>query len=276
MNTYRSIGTLSIPLTFSLLIGISCSDTASPSGMQMGNVSGMEGTAGSNEGGIVFNGGRELPDSCAVGEELGLCAICGPLLEPLKPADDVNCPNIDCSVLTQYQAMNLDDGGRVCMQYQADPPLSSCRDLGLCYESPEEACTLDPTPIPLVTVYPGCGEFTGCEGAISPDGSEKPEGSECHSLGICGPEGKCSAPASCNGIHPPYVREFCPDENALDQCNKYIDLNGTENADDINCTIACATVGRCQTGWDSNGGCSRGGEIGCNTRRRQLICRCEL
>ena len=126
-----------------------------------------------------------------------------------------------------------------------------------------------------MTVYPGCGEVTGCEGMLSPDGSQKPDGAECHSLGVCGPDG-CTAPPSCSGIQPPYVKEFCQDPNAPEQCDKYIDLNGENNAEDIDCTIACATIGRCQTGWDSNGGCNRGNEIGCSTRRRQLICRCEL
>lgn len=259
-----------------LLNSPACSDAPSPSAISGNNpyVAGVEMAGG--ESTSIFRGGQDLPETCRVGEELGLCAICGPLLEPIKPADDGNCPYIDCSGLTQYQAMNTEDGGRVCMQYLADPPASSCRDIGVCYESPEEACTLNPTPIPLVTVYPGCGEFTGCEGEVSPDGSEKPEGAECHGLGICGVDRKCSAPPSCNGIHPAYVQNFCPDANAPDQCDKYVDLNGTENAGDINCTIACATIGGCQTGWESNGGCSKGQDIGCNTRRRQLICRCEL
>ena len=268
-----------VPIVHTLLLllctPLACSDPPNP----VSSTENTSNTAGTIEGGsestVVFEGGRDLPDTCRVGEELGLCAICGPLLEPIKPADDENCPYIDCSSLTQYQAMNTEDGGRVCMQYLADPPSSSCRDLGQCYETPEEACTLNPTPVPLVTVYPGCGEFTGCEGEISPDGSQKPEGAECHGLGMCGPEGRCSAPPSCNGVHPTYVQNFCPDSNAPDQCDKYIDLNGTDNADDVNCTIACATIGGCQTGWDSNGGCNKGGEIGCNTRRRQLICRCE-
>ncbi len=260
-----------------LLLCISaCSDQVAPSGTMEGNLAGTEMLVSGDEGGISFSGMNDVPESCVVGEELGLCAVCGPLLTPIMPTNDPNCPSIDCNALTQYQAMNIEDGGRVCMQYLADPPISSCKDLGACYESADDACILNPTPIPLVTVYPGCGEFTGCEGEVSPDGSKKPEGSECHSLGICGAEGKCSAPASCSGIQPPYVKEYCVDSNAPEQCDKYIDLNGIENTTDINCTIACATIGRCQTGWDSNGGCNRGGEIGCSTRRRQLICRCEL
>ena len=62
-----------------------------------------------------------LPESCTVGEELGLCAVCGPLLTPVMPANDPNCPPIDCSSLTQYQAMNVENDGRVCMQYRHDP-----------------------------------------------------------------------------------------------------------------------------------------------------------
>lgn len=258
------------------LFTFACSDTAGLNlGETAGELAGMS-IAGEEEGGINLGGRMPLPDNCTVGEELGLCAVCGPLLEPIMPTNDSNCPNIDCSPLTQYQAMNTEDGGRVCLQYLADPPVNSCRELGLCYEEASEACLLDPTPIPLITVYPGCGEFTGCNGAVSPDGSQKPEGSECHGLGSCTAEGRCSAPASCSGIHPPYVREFCPDTNAPEQCDKYVDLNGIDNATDINCNIACATIGGCQNGWDSNGGCNRGSAIGCNARRRQLVCRCQL
>lgn len=261
---------------FSFIGSNACTDQIGTVENNMGGTqAGTEMIESGNEGGINLGGASNLPDNCVVGEELGLCAVCGPLLTPIMPTNDPNCPPIDCSSLTQYQAMNIENGGRVCMQYIADPPSSSCKDLGACYESAEEACSINPTPIPLVTVYPGCGEFTGCEGDLSPDGSQKPEGAECHSLGSCGADG-CSAPASCSGIQPQYVKEFCPDSNAPEQCDKYIDINGVDNADDIDCTIACATIGRCQTGWDSNGGCNRGGEIGCSTRRRQLICRCEL
>ena len=48
----------------------------------------------------------------------------------------------------------------------------------------EESCTLDPTPVPLVTVYPGCGEFTGCEGELGPM-AIAPVGSTCRP-GECG------------------------------------------------------------------------------------------
>ena len=41
-------------------------------------------------------------------------------------------------------------------------------------------------------------------------------------------------------------KRVCQDPNAPEQCDKYIDLNGENNADDIDCTIACATIGRCQ------------------------------
>lgn len=255
-----------------------CSDTSGPGNM---NVAGTtmqvagEMSGGTGSGGIVFNGGTDIVTECSVvGENLGLCAVCGPLLSPIMPPNDENCPYLACETLTQFQSMNTDDGGRVCLQYVADQPVTSCKDLGACYETPEEDCILNPTPMPLLTVYPGCGEFTGCDGDISPDGSQKPEGAECHSLGVCGSDGRCSAPAACQGIQPEYVQEYCRDDSALDQCDKYIDLNGTQNADQINCTIACATAGQCTKAWRSNGGCSRGGEISCNERARQLICRC--
>ena len=262
--------------TLSFICVHACSDQAIPIGSTTGGgEAGSEVIVSGDEGGISLGGRNDLPETCVVGENLGLCAVCGQLLTPIMPINDGNCPPIDCSSLTQYQSMNIENGGRVCLQYLADPPTSSCKELGVCYESPEDACILNPTPIPLVTVYPGCGEFTGCEGDISPDGSQKPEGAECHSLGTCGASG-CSAPPSCSGIHPEFVREFCPEPNAPEQCDKYIDLNGVDNAGDIDCTIACATIGQCQTGWDSNGGCNRGEEIGCSTRRERLICRCEL
>ena len=252
-----------------------CSDQPIPIRSSAGVESGGEALISGDEGGISLGGRNDLPENCIVGEVLGLCAVCGALMTPVMPINDSNCPQIDCSSLTQYQSMNIENGGRVCMQYLADPPSSTCKDLGVCYESPEDACTINPTPIPLVTVYPGCGEFTGCEGAVSPDGSQKPDGAECHALGTCGASG-CSAPPSCSGIQSEYVREFCPDPDAPEQCDKLIDLNGIENAGDIDCTIACATIGGCQNGWESDGGCNRGRVIGCSERRERLICRCEL
>ncbi len=263
-------------IIYSLSISTSCSDNLAPGGMPE-NVAGAESMMGGN-GGIMIGGSGpivEYPDECIIGETLGLCATCGPQRTPLMPNNDENCPFVDCSPLTQYQAMNNENGGRTCLEYSSTPPESSCKDLGQCYEDIEEACQLNPTPSPLVTVYPGCGEFTGCEGSIGPDGSTSPVGSVCHGLGECGADGRCSAPQSCSGVHPEYVTQFCSDDNDSEVCDKHIDLNGVNNASDINCDIACATIGRCVSAWDSNGGCSKGGQVNCDTRRRQLICRCE-
>ena len=216
----------------------------------------------------------DVPDTCEFGEDLGLCMICGPNLTPIKPLNDDRCPYVPCESLTRYQALPTEDGGRTCAQYTATPPIDNCKELGICYEDVEDACTVDTTPMTLFTVYPGCGEFTGCDGDISPDASIKPEGSTCHSLGTCDAEGRCSAPSSCEGDKPEYVRNHCPEPNMDEGCDLFVDMNGIQNADDISCTLVCATQNGCLTGWDSNNGCVRGGEIGCTTRRHQLICRC--
>ena len=258
-----------------LFSGLACSDNLAPTD-NMG-VESQGGFTGEEVGGIVISGGGvvENQDECIIGDRLGLCVTCSALREPVMPLNDSECPSLDCNPLTQYQAMNTEDGGRTCLEYVSYPPETTCKALGECYTDIEEACTLDPTPVPLVTVYPGCGEFTGCEGGVGPDGRTAPVGAICHDLGVCGADGRCSAPPSCAGIHPQYVTQYCPDNSAPDACDKHIDLNTENNADDINCTIACATIGRCVGAWDSNGGCMKGGQLSCDTRRRQLICRCE-
>ena len=259
-----------------VLLGLGCSDNLAPVSTVGGQESGG-GIGGQETGDILTGGGTimEYPEECLVGEKLGICAICGPLREPLMPINDDECPVIDCSPLTQYQAMNTEDGGRTCLEYSSTPPETSCKALGECYSDIEEACILDPTPVPLVTVYPGCGEFTGCQGELGPDGNTAPVGSLCHGLGECGADGRCTAPPSCSGTHPLYVTQFCPDDNDPEACDKHIDLNSEANANQINCDIACATIGRCVRAWNSNGGCNRGDQINCGTRGRQLICRCE-
>ena len=201
--------------------------------------------------------------------------VCGPNLTPTKPLNDDRCPYLPCESFTRYQAMPVENGGRACVQYLSAPPMNNCKEIGACYEDPEEECTLDPTPINLFTVYPGCGEFTGCDGEVSPDASIKAAGATCHSVGTCNAEGLCSAPASCEGDKPEYVRDHCPDPDANEGCDLFIDMNGIQNDDDISCTLACATQNGCIKGWDSSNGCERGGEVGCNQRRRTLICRCQ-
>ena len=258
------------------LLGLACSDNTSFPPASMGGGQSPGEMPGISIGGISAGGGVvEYPDECLIGERLGICATCSPSREPVMPINDDECPFVDCSPLTQYQAMNTEDGGRTCFEFVSNPPETSCKSLGECYSDIEESCTLDPTPVPLVTVYPGCGEFTGCEGGLGPDGSTAPVGSVCHGLGQCGADGRCSAPSSCAGIQPEYVTQFCADNSEPEACDKHIDLNGVDNAEEITCTIACATIGRCVGAWDSNGGCNRGGQLSCDTRRRQLICRCE-
>ena len=269
-------------LALASLISIGCSDVVVDPGMAgeamvSGSMAGDTGGSlfgGRTAGGMSAGATMNVTDACEYGENLGVCMICGPNLTPIKPLNDERCPYVPCETLTRYQAMPLEDGGRTCSQFIATPPVDSCKDLGVCYESPEEACTLSSTPTTLFTVYPGCGEFTGCDGEISPDASIKAEGEVCHSIGTCDAEGRCSAPASCSGDKPEYVVNHCPGPDSEEGCDLLIDMNGVPNANDISCTLACATQNGCITGWDSNNSCDRGGEIGCSTRRRQLICRC--
>ena len=282
---YRGDRSISVMLLmFIFLNSTGCSDVVVSPPNMTGGETGVQTQAGSFQFGGNALGGMfgdnpgatpDIPDSCESGENLGICMVCGLNLTPIKPLNDDRCPYLPCETLTRYQAMPAEDQGRVCVQYLATAPMDNCKEIGICYEDADEACMLNPTPMELFTVYPGCGEFTGCDGDISPDASIKSEGEACHSIGTCDAEGRCSAPASCEGDKPDYVKNHCPDPNMDEGCDLFVDMNGVPNADDISCTLACATQNGCLKGWDSNNGCERGGEIGCNTRRRQLICRCQ-
>ena len=272
-SSWRLLKLISLHLTLICIFIAGCADVVVDTA-SMGGESSVNQVGQSSSGGLSLGGSISGPDECYIGEELDLCMVCGPSLTPIKPLNDERCPYLPCETLTRYQAMPVEDNGRTCVQYLAAPPVNNCKEFGVCYEDPEEACMLSATPMTLFTVYPGCGEFTGCDGAMSPDASIKPEGSVCHSIGICGADGRCSAPQACEGDKPEYVRDHCSDANTDEGCDLLVDMNGIQNADDISCTLVCATQNGCVTGWDSNNGCGRGGEIGCNTRRRELICRC--
>ena len=237
-----------------------------------GSTGGNMSTGGSMAG--LFSGGMDEQIGCDPNDDLGVCALCGPVLQVIKPLDDENCPFIACDELTQYQWTPTDDGGRVCSVFRAEPPAGRCKDLGVCYSDPADACTPSVVPEVLFTVYPGCGDFSGCEGSDGPDVSMQAPGSACHTLGECGEDGRCSAPPSCFGNKPNYVNGFCPDPDSPDSCDLSVDINLEAEANEIRCSIVCATQGGCSTGWDTSGSCNRGGEVGCNADRRQLICRC--
>ena len=240
-----------------------------------GGLSGM--TAGYLTGGTPSGEVPIIPDECEIGQQIGLCAECAPTFTPVALLNDPQCPYIPCETLIRYQVMTNDEGGRSCLQYLAEQPPNNCKEIGVCYEDPAEACVVSETPTTLFTVYPGCGDFTGCEGAVSPDASIKGEGEACHSIGTCSAEGRCSAPPSCEGGKPDYVVGHCPDPDdpsGSAGCDLRVDLNTVDNADDISCTLVCATQNGCVTGFEVSGDCGRGREIGCGDRKRQLICRC--
>lgn len=269
-------------LTYSIVLSaltLACSDVvvAPQGGAEAGQITaGTQPPAGSSTSGVIAGGTQPIPDECYLGEDLGICISCSPSREPIQLPRDDRCPYIPCETLTQYQVMELEGGGQSCVQFIYEPPVDNCKGIGVCYEDPEEACTLNPSPVPLFNAYPGCGEFSGCEGSVSPDASLKGEGETCHSVGTCDSEGRCSAPASCEGSKPDFALKHCPDPNESDPegCDLLIDITGESGVDDISCSLACATQNGCLAAWESDNECERGSTLSCNDRERRLICRC--
>ena len=232
------------------------------------------GTQNSTAGMSTTTGAGVSSMGCTVGESLGLCSICGPDKQAKMPDNDDQCPPINCESLSRYQVRELEDGGKICERYPFTQTGGNCEVLGLCVENPTLVCMEEPM-VELLTWYPGCGEFIGCENNEPPSINTVAEGTECYSFGTCDQIGGCSVAQSCYGLDTTDGNEHCSSD--INGCKVYTSARHYQNLEEITCRAYCIRGANrgCLDGWESNGACQEGSNIGCNSSRRDIVCLCE-
>ena len=219
-------------------------------------------------------GGMGEPNQCqAEGQRLGVCSMCDYTLTPVVPETETMCPFVDCDSLGTYATREVENGWTVCEYFPYDIGNPVCKGLGECNSNPSEVCTPQPTEI-LFTAYPGCASFTGCDGNAVPTALLKSPGDPCNGFGECQEDGQCSIAGGCATLDIVGSNEFCG-VNDSNQCESLVVASSYQNIDKISCIAYCQRSRmECRNGWESNGGCSKGDEIGCSVDKREIICQC--
>ena len=225
-------------------------------------------------GGSMLSGGALNPTGCqAEGQRLEVCSICDSTLMPVIPDTEPMCPFVNCDSLGTYATREVDNGGIVCEYFPYDVGNPICKALGECNTNPEEVCVPQITET-LFTAYPGCGEYTGCEGNTAPTATLKAPGDPCNGFGECQDDGQCSVAAGCTTLDIIGSNEFCgvSDDNL---CESLVVASSYQSIDKISCIAYCQRSRmECRNGWKSNGGCTKGEEVGCSVDQREIICQC--
>lgn len=237
---------------------------------------------GERDGGGVLPPPPPTPDAaapppmgCQAGESLGLCSVCGADGLPTLPADDPDCPPVNCALAAIY-AQAQEEGDTVCTRQTAVPGASRCQALGRCHDDPGAYCQAAGAPMEVARASGPCQQLEGCIGATGPTVTDQPAGTPCEG-GTCDEAGTCVADVGCEIFQQsPAASQFCGEGNDgfVDYCEYYVNPPGNER---MSCAQFCALQGEvCIASFnDTDHDCRRGDPKNCAEDFKDHVCRCE-
>lgn len=215
------------------------------------------------------------PQGCQPGMVLGLCSVCGADGLPTQPADDPNCPPVNCALAAIYEREEV-EGATVCNRRNATPGASRCKAVGQCHDQPGEYCMPAGAATEVARIEGPCEVMEGCIGNTEPTVDQQPQGTPCEG-GTCDAAGACVPDRSCDDFRGERAfSQFCEEGNDgfVDYCEFFLDAPGDERT---TCANFCASQGTvCLDAWnDRDGDCRRGDDIECGQDLQSYVCRCE-